>query len=49
MSELNRELYGDIGLIVESSEYGKNRAYYNSLKDEDENGKNKDTETTSYT
>ena len=45
MSELNREMYGDIGLIVESSEYGKNRAYYNSLKDEDENGANKDTET----
>lgn len=34
MSELNREIYGDIGLIVESSEYGKNRHEYDSLKDD---------------
>lgn len=34
MTELNREIYGDIGLIVESSEYGKNRHYYDSLKDD---------------
>ena len=34
MSELNREIYGDIGLIVESSEYGKNRHYYDSLNDD---------------
>lgn len=33
MTELNQELYGEIGLVVEGSEYGKNRAYYNSLKD----------------
>jgi hypothetical protein len=44
MTDLNRELYGEIGLIVESSDYGKNRAYYNSLKDDEENGNNKDTE-----
>ena len=34
MTDLNQQLYGEIGLVVESSEYGKNRAYYNSLKDE---------------
>lgn len=33
MTDLNRELYGEIGLVVEASEYGKNRAYYNSLED----------------
>lgn len=33
MTDLNQQLYGEIGLVVEGSEYGKNRAYYNSLKD----------------
>lgn len=33
MTELNQQLYGEIGLVVEGSEYGKNRAYYNSLED----------------
>ena len=45
MMELNRDIYGEIGLIVEGSEYGRNRAYYNSLKDEDEYEGNKGTET----
>lgn len=33
MTELNQQLYGEIGLVVEGSEYGRNRAYYNSLED----------------
>lgn len=33
MKVLNRELYGEIGLVVENSDYGQNRAYYNSLED----------------
>lgn len=33
MSDLNQQIYGEIGLIVEGSDYGKNRNYYNSLKD----------------
>lgn len=33
MCELNQEIYGEIGLVVEGSNYGKNRNYYNSLKD----------------
>lgn len=33
MYDLNQQLYGEIGLIVEGSEYGKNRYYYDSLKD----------------
>lgn len=33
MQDLNQQLYGEIGLIVEASDYGKNRSYYNSLKD----------------
>ena len=33
MIELNRDLYNEIGLVVEGSEYGQNRAYYNSLED----------------
>ena len=33
MSDLNREIYGEIGLVVEGSEYGKNRYYYDNLKD----------------
>lgn len=33
MYDLNQQLYGEIGLIVEASDYGKNRNYYNSLKD----------------
>lgn len=33
MQSLNQELYGEIGLVVESSDYGKNRSYYDSLKD----------------
>ena len=33
MTDLNQQLYGEIGLVVESSEYGKNRIYYNSLED----------------
>ena len=33
MTDLNQQLYGEIGLIVEGSEYGKNRAYYESLGD----------------
>ena len=34
MTDLNQQLYGEIGLVVEASEYGKNRAYYESLGDE---------------
>lgn len=33
MQDLNQQLYGEIGLVVEGSEYGKNRAYYNALED----------------
>ena len=33
MCQLNQEVYGEIGLVVEGSDYGKNRSYYNSLKD----------------
>jgi hypothetical protein len=33
MTDLNQQLYGEIGLIVEGSEYGKSRAYYNALED----------------
>lgn len=33
MYELNQQIYGEIGLMVEGSDYGKNRYYYNSLKD----------------
>ena len=33
MTDLNQQLYGEIGLVVEGSEYGKNRAYYNALED----------------
>lgn len=33
MSDLNQQIYGEVGLIVEGSDYGKNRNYYNSLKD----------------
>lgn len=33
MYELNQQLYGEIGLIVEGSDYGKNRYHYDSLKD----------------
>lgn len=33
MYDLNQQLYSEIGLIVEESDYGKNRNYYNSLKD----------------
>ena len=33
MSDLNQQIYGKVGLIVEGSDYGKNRNYYNSLKD----------------
>ena len=33
MQDLNQQLYGEIGLVVEGSDYGKNRYYYNSLKD----------------
>ena len=33
MYDLNQQLYSEIGLIVEASDYGKNRNYYNSLKD----------------
>ncbi len=33
MYELNQEIYGEIGLIVEGSDYGKNRLIYNNIKD----------------
>jgi hypothetical protein len=33
MTDLNQQLYGEIGLVVEGSEYGKKRAYYDSLED----------------
>ena len=33
MTDLNQQIYGEVGLIVEGSDYGKNRNYYNSLKD----------------
>lgn len=33
MQDLNQQIYGEIGLMVEGSEYGQNRYYYNSLKD----------------
>ena len=33
MTDLNQQLYGEIGLVVKGSEYGRNRAYYNSLED----------------
>lgn len=33
MQDLNQQLYGEIGLIVEGSDYGRNRHYYNNLKD----------------
>lgn len=33
MCELNQELYGEIGLVVEGSDYDKNRHYYNNLQD----------------
>lgn len=33
MQDLNQQLYGEIGLVVEGSDYGRNRHYYNNLKD----------------
>lgn len=33
MSELNKQIYSEIGLVVEGSEYGRNRIYYNNLND----------------
>ena len=33
MYDLNQQIYGEIGLIVEASDYGNNRNYYNSLND----------------
>lgn len=33
MYDLNQQIYGEIGLIVDASDYGNNRNYYNSLKD----------------
>ena len=33
MTRLNQDIYNEIGLVVESSDYGKNRHYYNNLND----------------
>lgn len=33
MSELNQQIYSEIGLVVEGSEYNKNKHYYNNLND----------------
>lgn len=33
MTRLNQDIYNEVGLVVESSDYGKNRHYYNNLND----------------